>query len=284
MNGTHIAPQVDLRFECRAGGGTFLARQYAGYPFHVGRILRRPDAPASAATVLIQSCSGGLFEHDRVAARVKVCAGAGARVGNAAATVVHSMTGGEAVSKVLLEAEPDAWLEYAPALTILFPGARLVNSVDVVLHQKSLVILADSFLAHDPSAQAKPFDALDTCLAVHDETGRILVRDRVRLDGVLWGGAAAGVSASFRAHGSFAVLQRDADAVELTSVLHAAIGEQKGVYAGVGALPNRCGVLVRVLADSGEPLRQALLRVTEAMREVFGHRAAVPDADAMPAV
>jgi urease accessory protein len=270
MRGADAAPQVDLRFERRAGGTTFMARQYAGYPFHVGRVLRRADAPPTAATVLLQSCSGGLFEHDRVALQLKACRGAGARVGNAAATVVHSMTGGEAVSTVRLEAEPGAWLEYQPALAILFPQARLLSRIDVVLHPGALVMLADSFLGHDPQGQARPFDVLDTCLTVRDETQRLLVRDRVRVDGALWDSAAAGVSASFIAQGSLFVLSRDADVAALVDALRVALAGLPGVYAGAGALPNQCGALVRVLAASGEAVRQALLAATEAMRHAFG--------------
>lgn len=277
------APQVDLRFERRGAGPTFLARQLAGYPFHVGRVLRRADAPPGAASVLLQSCSGGLFEHDRVAVRLKVCSGAGARVGSAAATVVHSMTGGTAVSRVRLEAEPDAWLEYLPMLSILFPQARLVSEVDVVLHPGALIILADAFLAHDPQSETQPFDVLDTCVTVRDETQRLLVRDRVCVTGALWNSACAGVSAAYLAQESFLVLTRSRDAGELAGLLRAALADLPGVYAGVGTLPNRCGALVRILASSGESLRQARLRSTQAMRAAFAPLTAVSAVAPQPA-
>ncbi len=270
MSTIDTSPQVDLRFERRSGGVTFLARQHAGYPFHVGRVLRRDDAPPIAASVLLQSVSGGLFEHDRVAVQLKVCNAAVARVENAAATVVHSMTGGTAVLTVRLEAEPDAWLEYLPALSILFPQARLVSEINVVLHPGALVVLADSFLAHDPLALARSFDTLNSCLTVRDEMRMLLVRDRVRVSGALWGSNAAGVSASFIAQGSFFVLTRSRNVGQLVSVLRAAVADLPGTYSGVGALPNQCGALIRVLANSGETLRQVLLRATQAMRNAFG--------------
>jgi len=269
MSLTKSALQVDLRFERRGDGPTFLARQFAGYPFHVGRVLRHADAPPGAASVLLQSCSGGLFEHDRLAVRLKVCRRAGARVGSAAATVVHSMTGGSAVSRVRLEAEPDAWLEYLPTLSILFPQARLVSEIDVVLHPGALIILADAFLAHDPQSKTQLFDVLDTCVTVRDETQRLLVRDRVCVTGALWSSACAGVSAAYLAQESFLVLTRSRDAGELAALLRAALADLPGVYSGVGTLPNRCGALVRILASSGESLRQARLRSTQAMRAAF---------------
>lgn len=263
------APQVDLRFERRGAGPTFLARQLVGYPFHVGRVLRHADAPPGAASVLLQSCSGGLFEHDQVAVQLKVCSGAGARVGSAAATVVHSMTSGSAVSRVRLEAEPDAWLEYLPAMSILFPQARLVSEIDVVLHPGALIILADAFLAHDPQSKTQLFDEIDTCVTVRDENQRLLTRDRVSVTGLLWNSACSGVSAAYLAQESFLVLTRSRDAGDLTVLLRAALADLPGVYAGVGTLPNRCGALVRILVSNGESLRQARLRSTQAMRAAF---------------
>jgi urease accessory protein len=260
------ALQVDLRFERRGAGATFLARQFGGYPFHVGRVLSCADAPAGAASVLLQSCSGGLFEHDRVAVQVKVCSGAAARVGSAAATVVHSMTSGIAISQVRLEAESDTWLEYLPLLSILFPQARLVSELDVVLHPGALIILTDAFLAHDPQGEAQPFDVLDTCVTVRDETQRLLVRDRVYVTGALWESASAGVAATHAAQGSLLILTRSHDASELAGILRAALADLPNVYAGVGTLPNQSGVLVRILASGGVSLRTATSRAAKAMR------------------
>jgi len=268
MSAPSLLPQVDLRFERRPGGVTFLARQRAGYPFHVGRVLKRSDAPPTAACVLLQSSAGGLFEHDRVAVQLKVCSDAGARVGNAAATVVHSMTGGSAHSKVSIDVEPHAWLEYMPELSILFPHAHLVVETDVVLHPGALVMLTDSFLAHDPDAKASGFDFFDTCLTVRTEDGRLLMRDRVRIDGALWATPNAGVSATYCAQASFFVLHRTVEQ-DLVSILQAAIRDHAGAYIGFGALPNQCGVFVRVLAHSGQTLRTVLALATLAMRQTF---------------
>lgn len=280
-----IAPQVDLRFERRGAGPTFLARQLARYPFHVGRVLRRADAPAGAASVLLQSCSGGLFEHDCVAVHVKVCRGAGARVGNAAATVVHSMRGGSAVSLVRLEAEPQAWLEYLPALSILFPQAQLQSTMDIVLHPHALVIVNDAFLAHAPPPRDGPaaapaevnepaprnhFAMLETCISIRDETQRLLVRDRVRLSGALWCSSNTGVAAGYVAQGTLLILNRNRNAAALADLLRAALATQGGTYIGVGTLPNHCGIMIRILADSGETLRQAIACAVQSTRQIFG--------------
>lgn len=263
------APQVDLRFERRGTGRTFLARQLAGYPLHVGRVLPCPDAPQGAARVLLQSCSGGLFEHDRVLVQIKVCSGAAARVGNAAATVVHSMKSGVAVSRVRLEAQADTWLEYLPLLYVLFPGARLASDLDIVLHPGALIVVADAFLAHDPEGRDDPFTQLDTCVTVRDEAGLLLVRDRVGVTGALWKSENSAVAAGYAAQGSMLVLTRSRDANELARALREALADVPGVYAGVGTLPNQCGVWIRILACGGLGLRAATTRATSAMRAVL---------------
>src|SRR5437763_6374150 len=54
-----------LEFSRDPRGRTFLSRQYAAYPFHICR-TQYLDARSELATVYIQSCSGGLYENDRL--------------------------------------------------------------------------------------------------------------------------------------------------------------------------------------------------------------------------
>ncbi|MEI6002051.1 urease accessory protein UreD [Paraburkholderia bengalensis] len=200
-------PQLDLCFARGPRGNVYLSRQRAGYPFHVGRLL---DAPAGAR-VIVQSTSGGLFEHDEVAQHVVATYGATARVETAAATIVHSMTHGMARARVRIEALPGARLDWLPQPSILFPGARLVSHIDAVLHPGARMLLMDSYMSHDPSGGQQPFGALDASIDVRSPAGRLLARDSFRLAG---GGAAAArrraraVRGARRTHGAYAGCRR----------------------------------------------------------------------------
>ena len=114
-------PQLDLAFARAPSGETFLARQYAAFPFHV----TQPFMREGEATVILQGLGAGFLAGDRFRSRIAAGAGARARVTTQGSTLVHAMPGGGARQTVTLEAEAGALLAWLPRPLILFPGARL---------------------------------------------------------------------------------------------------------------------------------------------------------------
>jgi urease accessory protein len=256
-------PQLDLCFSRGPSGATYLSRQRAGYPYHVGRVLSY-GAHLADARVIVQSSSGGLFENDDVHQHVVATQRTRARVETAAATIVHSMTRGTAQSRVRIEAQQGAQLDWLPHPSILFPGARLASSIDVVLHAGARVLLADCYTTHDPGGSETPFGALDAAISVRSSTGRLLARDRLRLDGAS-GRLLGGVSSGFTAHGGLMVLTLDAE--EGAAVAHALEhATEDAFYAGAGLLPGHCGAFMRILATDSRALRTTLERAIDAVR------------------
>ena len=267
----------DLGFEADARGRSFLARQVVRYPAHVGRGLYLEPALPGLCTAYLQSVSGGLFEHERVAGRIEAGPRVQAHVATAASTVVHAMQGGHALQQVRLHAGPGALLEYLPAPMILFPGSRLRTRVDVSLADDATVLLCDAFLAHDPAGGDAGFGELDATLAVRGgiEDGP-LVRERLLLDGEAWRQRRLGVGGSARVHASFWVLRR-AGQGELLQALRGLCGEAgAGAYAGASALPNGCGIGLRVLAADAVSVHKLLTRAWSAARlQATGHAPAM---------
>ncbi|WP_175107630.1 urease accessory protein UreD [Pararobbsia alpina] len=259
-------PQLDLCFSRGPSGATYLSRQRAGYPYHVGRVLSHGPHLADAR-LIVQSSSGGLFENDDVYQHVVATEGARARVETAAATIVHSMTRATAQSRVRVEAQQGAQLEWLPHPSILFPGARLASSIDVVLHPRARILLADCYTTHDPAGGETPFVALDAAISVRSPTGLLLARDRLRLEGAA-GRQLGGVSARFTAHGGLMVLTLDVEegAAVARALEHAS---EDAFYAGAGLLPGHCGAFMRILATDSCALRTTLERAIDAVRDAL---------------
>lgn len=267
--------QVDLKFDTSYSGSTFLSRQYVSYPFHLGRTLHHLTS-SIGVTVLLQSCSGGLFEHERIGIKIHACYDTVAHVGNAAATIVHTMFTGYALSSVQIEAESGAYLEYVPNLAIVFPAARLVSEIEVVLHPGSVVVLSDGYIYHDPNFSDSIFDCLDSKLTVHDENGDLLVRDHFNIEGSTWVRKLSGISGSFSAHGSIFVLTKGHDGKKLKYYLDEVItkifnGSSKA-EVGIGMLPNKSGIVVRILSDGSDSLRYVWSEILKVLHQEIGAR------------
>lgn len=256
--------QADIEFGRNANGSTGLRRQRVGYPFHLGRALHLPGDPAGMPTVYLQSCSGGIFQRDDLRIRIAAGAGAWAHVTSAASTVVHGMESGGARQSVELDAAAGALLEYLPDPLILFPRARLRNSVQVRLDPQASVLLGDALILHDPRTaqdaehRGSAFELLESETIVCDPGGRLLVCDRFRISGDDLLCALPGVNGAHLAQATFFALTAARPATQLVEALRSALSPVADVYAAASALPNGAGAWVRVLARDAIGIRAAL--------------------------
>jgi urease accessory protein len=262
-------PQVALSFACTSEGRTWLSRQRAAYPFHVGRILSICGDPPRMASVYLQCCSGGLFENDDVRLEIEAASGAVAQVRTSAATIVHRMRGTQAQQSVALVAHEGSHLEYLPDSLILFPSARLTSTVDVVLNEQSSVLAGEIVLTHDPEGLDRSFDRLHSALTVRTEDGTLLMRDRWTMPGALLSLKVPGITGPHRAQGTLFVLRRSEHMEALIDGVRAVLPEHPRLYIAATRLPNNCGVMVRALCGDEPLLHTALRLVRDAARTLL---------------
>ena len=247
-----------LHFATDESGRTHIAKQFAPYPFHVCRPFYVTGDPRGMATVYVQSCAGGIFEHDRLGLTLQTQRGSQAHVTTSASTIVHSMPLGGARQTVSLVAASNSVIEYLPEPMILFAGSRIESTVNIVMGDSARVILSDAFLMHDPRDQGEAFDWLHSEIVVRDVDDKVLVRDRIRIDGKSMLMNRPGVTGRFAAQASFMCLQRGLADAMLASI-RAALDAIGDIYAGVSLLPSGVGIFARILAADGIALRAAQL-------------------------
>lgn len=255
-----VAPptrQLALGFARRHGGPTFLQRQRVAYPFHVGRTLQMPGDPAGFCTIYLQSCAGGIFQHDRLLQSVHFAPEAQAHVTTGASTIVHTMDAGHAQQDLLIEADENTFAEYLPDPLILFPRSRLDTRLLVRAHASATVIACESFLMHDPSARREPFDWLRSDTRIETEAGELLAVDRFRVEGATVAAGTAGITGPRAAQATLMVVHR-ADPALALAALRASLREDSPGYAGASLLPNGAGAWLRVLADDAIGLRAVI--------------------------
>ena len=267
--------QAELEFACDANGATYVHRQRVGYPFHVGRSLKMPGDPPGMATVYLQSCSGGIFEGDTLRLRIAAGEGAAAHVATAASTVVHSMESRAASQQVELHAQAGSFLEYLPDPVILFPHAKLTSGVRVRMHPGATAILGDSVLLHDPKGGGDQFDWLQSDTVIEDAAGKLLARDRFRIEGLQLARGLAGITGNWKAQGSLFVVTAAKPPAELVAAMRAAL-TPAGVYAGATILPNQSGAWTRILATDAAALKSALFSAWTAIRQILTGAAPMP--------
>jgi urease accessory protein len=260
-------PHVALRFELDASRRTFLARKFSTYPFFLAAPFHLDRAPPGMLTAIIQSCSGGLYEGDRLALSFDAGAGAETHITTQGATVVHPMPhGGEAQHEVKIRTAAGSLVEYLPDPLVLLPTASVRSRVEVVAEVGSTVIVGDAFLAHDPTGAGRPFRRLagETSLRRPGATPFALERFDVTGEHVEESWRLPG-SRRYEAQGSLWVCAPGSPD-ELAATLSRALEQVPGVDAGASTLSGGGGVVARLLADDAVALGAGFRAAWRALR------------------
>jgi urease accessory protein len=255
-----LAPvEAQLQFAVDAEGRTYLARHYAAYPHHLTRTFRLDRAAPQAATVYLQSLSGGLLQGDHVVLRLSARGGAIAHVTTQAATKVHSMERGFAKQEVNIEALDESHLEYIADPTICFPRSRLFSRTELCVTAGASAILAESYLWHNPRGGGEmAFDVLAMETAIRRPDGHLIALDRSSLTSAHGLSGNPALLGPHRALGTLFAIGRGCGREGALSVVRGALEDIPAVYAGVSRLPAEAGLWARVLASDGASLRAAM--------------------------
>ncbi len=248
--------QLALDFARAPSGGTFLKSQYVAFPFHI----TRPFDDGDGLFVILQSLGAGLLQGDRFAAGIVAGEGTSVTIRTQGATIAHAMPADDALQHVRLDAHPGSRLAWQPRPLVLFPGARVRTSLEVVVHDGADVMWCDAFLPHDAGVPGSCFASLESETVVRADDGTLLVLDRVRTSGKEL--ECAGVAV----HGTIGLVGGSAAAPGLAETLNEAVAHS-GAYAGVSTLPGECGLLVRVVADDGAVLARMMENVVAAVAQ-----------------
>ncbi len=253
-----MSGRLDLAFAADGDSRTYVQRQYASYPFHVCRVHYHDKDHPGLATLYVQSCSGGIYEDDRLDLTLSTAQGAEAHVSTQAATVVHSMSAGSAIQRVRIACEGGSYLEYLPDPQILFPGSRCRSEIAVRLSGDAVALVSDSFLTHDPAGRDGMFSAYFSEIIIEDETGKSLAIDRLKINGRAFRDSCPGTSGSFAAQGTMIIAGLDfASRAVADEVQKIKLNRDEAVI-GSSQLPKSVGILVRVLTKDGSSLKRVL--------------------------
>lgn len=282
--------ELELVFTTDREGRTRLVHDYARAPYHVSGTLAHDPHP-DAATVYVQSPTGGIAQGDRLRADVRVGPGAIASVSTGSATKVQSMERNYAASTTSLAVAETGHLDYVPEPTILHAGARFAGETTLTVAPGATAIVGEVCV---PGRLARgerfDFERYVSRLRVDGPEG-LLCEDATHLRP---GGAdptVPGIYGEFSVLGSLYVIAPEADETALADSIHERVagvadaiededenpsGTHRGSRAAATRLPNGAGVLVRLLAKRATDATETLHAAWDvARRESIG--VGVPD-------
>jgi urease accessory protein len=265
---------LELTFAPDDSGTTRLVREFARAPFHISGTLATDPHP-DAATVMVQSPTGGVGQGDRRETTLTARAGSVARVTTGSATKVQSMTANYAADTERLVVESGAHLEYVPRPTILHADARYTRDISLTVAADASAVIADIVV---PGRLARgerfAFERYRSQVAAHEADDGPLFRDGTDIapgaeERVGGDPLAPGALDGQPVWGSLFVVAPAVESQPLSDRLHeaATAAASETEQAGATALPNGAGVLVRALGGDADPVASVLRTAWDSGRQ-----------------
>ena len=248
-----FAPEAGFQLAAElAGGRTTLRRQHVGYPFHITRGFYLDRARPDLLTLYLQSASGGLYAGDRLTAEIAVGANAALHLTTQAATVVHDGRDGKSRQLQRIEVGQGAFCAVSSDPYVVFPGADLELESVAVVADDAVLFLADGLAAYDPKRTGRKFKEFCSRVRIVRPDGRLLLRDRGRIDGDAFDRSTPGMMAT----ATVLIIAPAPRLPELESLMRTV--DQCGCLCGASEAPNRAGLVMRLLAPDAGALARGL--------------------------
>ena len=250
----------------RSGPRTVVGDAYFKTPLQVMRPHYLDDT--GTAYIYLLSPGGGVVGGDRYAITMELEDGARACVTTASATKIYDSAGKMARQCFEVILQTGTVFEYLPEQIIPFARSVFRQDMKVRLGPGALAVLAE-IVAPGRLARGEAFsyDDYSSGLSVADSGGRLLIRERTRLQPKSWnGGCGLGLLEGYYYLGTLYVLGECCGAPdELADDLHGLLADRQHCIGGATAL-ERGGVVVRLLADDHETVSRALHTVWDQVR------------------
>jgi urease accessory protein len=211
-----------------------------------------------ASTLFLLNPTGGVLGGDRLETRVDLGAGCHVCLSTPSATRVYRSAGSPSRQRMTARVGAGGRFEYMPDHVIPSPGARFVQSLDLVLAPGASDVLCDAWSVGRPArGEAWLFELLDSTVTARDPEG-LLFKDRFTLHGARgWGGLGGTEGMAYVA----SVLcvapahpRLDGLAEAVGASLSSGSNESR---TGVTALA-RGGVFVRILAPTAPAMQRSI--------------------------
>lgn len=279
--------QLSLRVACAANGHghgqdlgrSFVAHQYATYPFRLSNNLSLDPSDLHRVYAYIMNAGPGLLAGDDLQVVVEVCDRASLYLTDQSATKVHSKPPAALPAQMThtLTVGAQSYLEYVPEPIIFFPDAALKQKTQITLHPQGRLFFSEIVV---PGRLARgefyEFEQFENHLQIKSPEGTLLFVDRLKL---------LGQSNPFRDHafltdypilGSFLIIAPEIELDPLFQSIEAIDTPSNALQFGSSPLPNCHGLIVKAMATQTSVLKSFQNHLLSTLRQRF-NQSALPE-------
>ncbi len=256
-----------LVFQSDQNGRTVVGDLFSEAPLHVQRALHYDDSCPDLAYLYMVSSSGGVLQGDRYRIDITMKKNSRAHVTTQGATRIYGMDSNSATQMINITLDEDSYLEFVPDQIIPYRNSRFYQKTSLRVHDSATAVCSE-IVTPGRTAMNESFEYdvcyLKTSASNHENVTRFT--DAASLEPKKQGLSSPGILGGHAVVGSVYILTGRQNASGLHGQVNAAISESAGVLGGASLMRNDAGLLVRILGDETEPVRDAILGIVGSVR------------------
>lgn len=254
---------------------SFMAYQYARYPFRLSNNLRLDPTDLHRVYAYIMNASPGILSGDNLHLSVEVGAEASLYLTDQSATKVHSQSavqlesGASAQITWQIKVGCGGYFEYIPEPIILFKSAAITQRMQITLHAQAQMVLSEMIV---PGRMARgefyDFEQFQSRLRLQNPEGDLLFVDNLQILGRSNPFKRSSWLTDFPIIANFIAVVPDADLTQLAQKLERHAVPARALQVCDSPLPGCNGLWIRAIATQVSALKTYQRYLLSCVRQI----------------
>ena len=259
-----------LGFELDKQGKSILRDLERRAPLIVQQELYFDEEMPEMPCVYILSSGGPNIDGDRYRQDIKVKKDAFAWVSTGAATKLAQMRYNYSGLEQNIILEDNAYLEFMPEPVIPCKHTRFISDTKLVVAESATVFYSEIYMGgrkYYKDGELFEYDILSVCSHGERPNGVELFREKFVIDPRVEHPRNIGVMESFDVFANVIVMTPEEKAEEIYAKTEVFIDKKKNLAAGITRLPNKAGLLYKVLGMEPGPVKKMVRSFCSEVRQ-----------------
>jgi urease accessory protein len=251
-------------------GRTVVKEQYSRVPLFTQRALYLEDSLPSMAYIYIISPSGGILQGDRYRMDISLKNKACAHITTQGATRIYRMERNYATQIVNVVVDDGSYLEFVPDQIIPFRDSRFYQTVNLKVHDNGTMIYSEMIVpGRVASGESFQYDICYMKALAKNQKDTLRFIDIAILEPKKRNLNTVGILGTFDVVGSTYILTKADYVKELKDEINSGLQKFTHFSGGASILPYNSGVIVRMLGNVVNDLRNMIYEVIRIARKII---------------
>lgn len=252
---------LDLVFELDGRGKSIMRHWDRRAPLIVQQELYFDEGMPEMPCVYILSSGGPNVDGDRYENRFTVRRNAYAFISTGAATKIAEMVYNFSALKQNFVLEENAYLEYMPEATIPCRNSRYITDTDIVIDPSATLFYSEIYTGgrkYYKDGELFVYDLLSVCTRARRPDGTALFREKLVASPKEKNVRDIGIMHHYDVFANVIVLTPEQHATAIYEKTQVFIDRKRETAVGISYLPNRSGLIFKVLGRETQPVKRII--------------------------